>query len=151
MPHSSDAENDITGLTGNLSPVTPRLNLLVGLLVRSSCQTETKECYSANKLNLKTTGMSKSDMLSTQPHQRHLCFAAAGTFLPCKTFKYLSFIGVQRTHCLVRAIKCHACGVLKITTFKWLKALRNTGRPMKGHTPTFTLCSWTTGVKVHCV
>lgn len=50
---------------------------------------------------------------------------------------------------LLFVVKCHAYSRLKIA--KRFKALSNTGRPMKGHTPTFTLCACATGVKVHCV
>lgn len=41
--------------------------------------------------------------------------------------------------------------LLKIPNLNWLIALSYTGRPRKAHTPTFTLCAWATGVKVHCV
>lgn len=50
-------------------------------------------------------------------HYLHLCLENAAYFL---------------------VVKCHAYSRLKILKRKWLNALCNTGRPMKGHTPTFT-------------
>lgn len=67
----------------------------------------------------------------------------------CRHVKDIICICVLKKNTLV--VKCQAHSRLKIPKPKWLKALRNTGRPMKGHTPSFTLCAWATGVKVHCV
>lgn len=72
----------------------------------------------------------------------HLCGLSTSVFRQHYVF-FVFFL------LLLFVVKCHAYSRLKIA--KRFKALSNTGRPMKGHTPTFTLCACATGVKVHCV
>lgn len=75
----------------------------------------------------------------------HLCGLSTSVFRQHYVFGFFFFLLLL----LLFVVKCHAYSRLKIA--KRFKALSNTGRPMKGHTPTFTLCACATGVKVHCV